>query len=218
MTREEKISYASKLLQQAGVDFKIGKVSYESMGSKNPALDSAAKQFNDALLDKQAKKIEAYRKQLARLSKVLRKKNDEIEKLSAESSKHLISKVHTLYENQEMKKEYAKSLKEKDEVIDDISHELRVCNQKIEELIASIKGYQKKIAALEYEKKLSKKSRPTEDNPEEIEIKDAVKRIEKALKSGKTVIIDDEASAIGVKSLPADFCKVVDDFFWEMVD
>lgn len=214
MTREEKISYASKLLQQAGVDFKIGKVSYESIGSKNSALDSAAKQFNDALLDEQAKKIEAYRKQFAHLSKVLHKKNLKIEELRTESSKHLRDKINTFYENREMKK----VINEKNEVIDDISHELRVCNQKIEELIASIKGYQKKIAALEYEKKLSKKSRPTEDNPEEIEIKDAVKRIEKALKSGKTVIIDDEASAIGVKSLPADFCKVVDDFFWEMAN
>lgn len=42
---------------------------------KNPALKEAASQFNDALLDEQTKKIQRLGKEIARLKKIIRKKN-----------------------------------------------------------------------------------------------------------------------------------------------
>lgn len=42
---------------------------------KNPALAEAASQFNDALLDEQGKKIKRFDKEIARLNKIIRKKN-----------------------------------------------------------------------------------------------------------------------------------------------
>lgn len=42
---------------------------------KNPALKEAASQFNDALLDEQTKKIKRLGKEIARLNKIIHKKN-----------------------------------------------------------------------------------------------------------------------------------------------
>lgn len=42
---------------------------------KNPALKEAASQFNDALLDEQGKKIKRFDKEIARLNKIIHKKN-----------------------------------------------------------------------------------------------------------------------------------------------
>lgn len=271
MTKEEKVLYASSLLQEAGVDFKIGKVSYENTTSENPALNNAAKQFNDALLDEQAKKIkmlsnqkeelmkivasrnteieqlskkankyDVLRKQFAHLTKVLHRKNQMIEELRVDGSKHLRDKIDTFNENQELEKKikiYAdhyldacaelrqlkkklanivvnnvntqalksaesalvykdKVIKEKDEVIDDIAKELRACKVKEEELIASIKEYQKEIEGLK-KNRCKKKSIPTKDNPEGIKIDEAVRRIREALKNGHTVVVDyDDAADI----------------------
>lgn len=41
----------------------------------SPALKEAASQFNDALLDEQGKKIKCFGKEIARLNKIIRKKN-----------------------------------------------------------------------------------------------------------------------------------------------
>lgn len=167
MTKEDKIVYASRLLQEAGVDFKIGNVSYENTVSGNPALDRAAKWFNDALLDGQARKIEAYKKQFVHLSKVLHEKNLKIEELGKKSGKYANELADVCVELRELKKKLAnivvnyvdaqalksaestlaykeKVIREKDEVIDDISKELRACKLKEERLIASIKAYQEK--------------------------------------------------------------------------
>lgn len=46
---------------------------------KNPALKEAASQFNDALLDEQGKKIKRFGKEIARLNKIIHKKNLKIE-------------------------------------------------------------------------------------------------------------------------------------------
>ena len=45
----------------------------------SPALKEAASQFNDALLDEQGKKIKRFGKEIARLNKIIRKKNLKIE-------------------------------------------------------------------------------------------------------------------------------------------
>lgn len=59
----------------------------------NPALREASSQFNDALLDEQAKKIKHLTKKIARLNKIIHKKNLKIEEFRKESSRHLRGKV-----------------------------------------------------------------------------------------------------------------------------
>ena len=59
----------------------------------NPALKESASQFNDALLDEQAKKIKRLGKEIARLNKIIHKKNLKIEELKEESSERLDGKV-----------------------------------------------------------------------------------------------------------------------------
>ena len=66
--------------------------------SENPALKEAASQFNDALLAEQAKKI-------ARLKKIIRKKNMKIEELRKESSEHLRGKVKLFGETVDLSQE-----------------------------------------------------------------------------------------------------------------
>ena len=64
----------------------------------NPALKEAASQFNDALLDEQAKKI-------ARLKKIIHKKNMKIEELRKERSIHLRGKVKFFGETVDLSQE-----------------------------------------------------------------------------------------------------------------
>lgn len=66
----------------------------------NPALKESASQFNDALLDEQAKEIERLKeknlrlgREIARLNKIIHKKNLKIEELKEESSERLDGKV-----------------------------------------------------------------------------------------------------------------------------
>ena len=88
---------------------------------KNPASNESVKEFNDALLDEQAKKISAYQKQFKHLAEVLHKKNIKIEQLRKESSKHLRDKIKVFYENQELEKKASKYAN----VLADLSDKLR---------------------------------------------------------------------------------------------
>lgn len=81
----------------------------------NPALKEAASQFNDALLDEQAKKI-------ARLKKIIRKKNMKIEEFRKESSIQLRGKIKMFVENRDLEGK----LKDKDAVLSDVAEELRL--------------------------------------------------------------------------------------------
>lgn len=114
----------------------------------NPALEEAASQFNDALLDEQAKKIKRLGKEISRLNKIIHKKNEEL-RLSTIREKNL-AKLGLKYvgENEELKKKLAdkvvdkidaqalksaesalaykeKVIAEKDEVIADLGKELK---------------------------------------------------------------------------------------------
>lgn len=198
MTKEEKLVYASRLLQEAGIDFKIGNVSYENVASDNYALEHSAKLFNDALLDEQAKKIEAYKKQFAHLSKVLHEKNQKIDKLEKKASKYANKLSDACIELRELKEKLANivvnnvdahalksaenALKEKDEVIDDLSKEIKhLYNMVHGDPILDMKDRKKEG---------DKNPLPVEDNPEEVEIKDALQTIRKAMEDGYTVVID----------------------------
>jgi hypothetical protein len=124
------------------------------LNESNPALKESASQFNDVLLDEQAKKIEelteenerlkdqvaviyAYKennekynlkqikrlgKEIARLNKIIHKKNLKIEELGKESSRHLEGKIKMFGENMDLEQ----MLKDKDAVLSDVAEELRL--------------------------------------------------------------------------------------------
>lgn len=80
----------------------------------NPALKEAASQFNDALLDEQAKKIKRLGKEIARLNKIIHKKNEEL-RLTKIREKNLAELgLKYVGENEKLKKELA------DKVVDEI--------------------------------------------------------------------------------------------------
>lgn len=71
----------------------------------NPALKEAASQFNDALLDEQGKKIKHLTKKIARLNKIIHKKNLKIEEFRKESSRHLRGKIKMFGETVDLSQE-----------------------------------------------------------------------------------------------------------------
>ena len=96
--------------------------SREQPNEGNPALAESASQFNDALLEEQAKKIKRLGKEITRLNKAIHKKNMKIEELRKESSRHLRGKIKVFYENVDLEK----MLKDKDAVLYDVAEELRL--------------------------------------------------------------------------------------------
>lgn len=71
----------------------------------NPALKESASQFNDAMLDEQGKKIKHLTKKIARLNKIIHKKNLKIEEFRKESSRHLRGKIKIFGENLDLSQE-----------------------------------------------------------------------------------------------------------------
>ena len=122
----------------------------------NPALEESASQFNDALLDEQGKKIKHLTKKIARLNKIIHKKNEEL-RLTKIREKNLAELgLKYVGENEELKKKLAnkivdeidaralksaesalaykeKVIAEKDEVIADLGNELAATKKELEE-------------------------------------------------------------------------------------
>ena len=150
--------------------------------SENPALVEAASQFNDALLDEQAKKIaeltkenerleivsktttdefnklyyrmiaksdkiEALGKEIARLNKIIHKKNLKIEELRKESSRHLRGKMKMFGENFD----FEQKLKDKDAVLADVAEELRLSKIREKNLTEVCQKYMKENEELKKE-------------------------------------------------------------------
>ena len=190
MTKEEKIQYAVSLLQEAGVDFRVGSVRFENTKTNNPALEHSAKLFNDALLDEQKRQIDELQKKAGKYANKLADACIEIRELKEKLANVTVNNV-----NAQALKSAENALKEKDEVIDDLAKEIgHLYNMVHGDPILKMKERNKRKRG---KKPYAKKSDvlPTEDNPEEIEISEAMKRIRKALKEGKTVIVDEECSA-----------------------
>lgn len=189
----------------------------------NPALKEAATQFNDALLDEQAKKIKRLGKEIARLNGIIHDKNavlaDVAEELRLSKIREKnLAELGLKYvgENEELKNQLA------DKVVDEINanalksaESALACKEQLIYYKDKIIAYYKKkyvwykgaydaaqqilntiadYAAKHPDKKISDpmvdKNHPTIDNPEEIEIKKAVKLVRKAMKEGHTVTID----------------------------
>lgn len=88
----------------------------------NPALAEAASQFNEALLDEQAKDLKRLGKEIARLNSIIHKKNLKIDELGKESSRHLEGKMKMFGENFDLEQ----MLKDKNAVLADVAEELRL--------------------------------------------------------------------------------------------
>ena len=122
----------------------------------NPALKEAASQFNDSLLDEQADKIKRLGKEIARLNKIIHKKNEEL-RLTKIREKNLAELgLKYVGENEKLKKKLAdkvidkidtqalnsaesalaykeKVISEKDDVIEDLGKELSATKKELEE-------------------------------------------------------------------------------------
>ena len=119
--------------------------------SENPALAESASQFNDALLDEQAKKIKHLTKKITRLNKDIHKKNMKIEELRKESSRHLRGKIKVFYENEDLEQ----MLKDKNAVLSDVAEELRLSKIREKNLTEVCQKYMKENEELK--KKLANK-------------------------------------------------------------
>ena len=120
----------------------------------NPALKEAASQFNDALLDEQAKEIKCIKeknlrlgKEIARLNKNIYKKNMKIEELRKESSRHLRGKIKMFGENVDLEQ----MLKDKDAVLSDVAEELRLSKIREKNLTEVSQKYMKENEELKKE-------------------------------------------------------------------
>lgn len=118
----------------------------------NPALKESASQFNDALLDEQAKKIKHLTKKITRLNEAIHKKNMKIEELRKESSRHLRGKIKVFYENVDLEK----MLKDKDAVLSDVAEELRLSKIREKNLTDVCQKYMKENEDLK--KKIANKN------------------------------------------------------------
>ena len=122
----------------------------------NPALEESASQFNDALLDEQGKNIKHLTKKIARLNKIIHKKNEEL-RLTKIREKNLAELgLKYVGENEKLKKKLSnmvvdkidaqalksaesalaykeKVIAEKDEVIADLGKELAATKKELEE-------------------------------------------------------------------------------------
>lgn len=124
----------------------------------NPALKESASQFNDALLDEQAKEIKCIKeknlrlgKEIARLNKNIYKKNMKIEELRKESSRHLEGKIKMFGENVDLEQ----MLKDKNAVLSDVAEELRLSKIREKNLTEVSQKYMKENEELK--KKLAAK-------------------------------------------------------------
>lgn len=98
---------------------------------KNPALKEAASQFNDALLDEQTKKIKRFGKEIARLNKIIHKKNEVIGDLGKElkAQKDLVDYISKLRDsakiNLNLRMKECEKLKERLEEANNLVKEVR---------------------------------------------------------------------------------------------
>lgn len=123
------------------------------LNESNPALKESASQFNDALLDEQAKKIKRLGKEIARLNKNIYKKNLKIEELRKESPRHLRGKIKMFGENVDLEQ----MLKDKDAVLADVAEELRLSKIREKNLTEVSQKYMKENEELKNELDVAKK-------------------------------------------------------------
>lgn len=144
----------------------------------NPALKEAASQFNDALLDEQAKKIKRLGKEIARLNGIIHEKNEEIKRktkgcceLVAESVdlKEVLRKTESLlHDTREANSKNLHTCFKNEDIIDDLK-------KKLAEKTRLAKKYGKELedsslGLCKLEKKLADKNAVLSDVAEELRL------------------------------------------------
>lgn len=149
-------------------------------------------------LNEKAKSVNMHRhKELAEKDEVidkLTKENNDYKKVVEEFRNKIADMTIGKIEIQNIR------LKEKDEVIADLTHELKAKHKKYvwykgaydaaQQILNTIADYASKHPDKKISDPMVKENHPTEDNPEEIEIEEAVKVVRKAMEEGHTVTID----------------------------
>lgn len=110
----------------------------------NPALKESASQFNDALLDEQAKDLKRLGKEISKLNGIIHKKNLKIDELGKESSRHLEGKMKMFGENFDLEQ----MLKDKNAVLADVAEELRLSKIREKNLTELCQKYVKEVEDL----------------------------------------------------------------------
>ena len=116
----------------------------DKMKEGNPALNESATQFNDALLDEQAKEIKRLGKEISKLNGIIHKKNLKIEELEKESFRHLSGKVKMFGKNVDLEQ----MLKDKNAVLADVAEELRLTKIREKNLTEVCQKYMKENEGL----------------------------------------------------------------------
>ncbi len=133
----------------------------DNMKEGSSALAESASQFNDALLDEQAKKIKCLGKEIARLNGIIHDKNEVIADLTHElKAKH---KKYVWYKG---------------------------AYDAAQQILNTIADYAAKHPDKKFSDQMAEGNHPTEDEPEVIEIDELLERVRKALEEGRTVSID----------------------------
>lgn len=105
--------------------------------AKNPALKESASQFNDGLLDEQAKKIKRLEDYVASRNKIIAEQSAKISSLNAKITK----------KNKVISKK-SRVVKDKDAVLADVAEELRLSKVREEKLTEVCQKYLKEIGEL----------------------------------------------------------------------
>ena len=114
----------------------------------NPALNESASQFNDGLLDEQAKKIKHLEDYVASRNKIIAEQSAKISSLNAKITK----------KNKVISKK-SRELKDKDAVLSDVAEELRLSKVREEKLTEVCQKYLKEIDGLKVDLDKSEKLR-----------------------------------------------------------
>ena len=102
---------------------------------------NACKKHNDKIDRKQIKRLG---KEIARLNKIIHKKNLKIDEMRKESSRHLRGKMKMFGENFDLEQK----LKDKDAVLDDVAEELRLSKIREKNLTEVCQKYMKEVEDL----------------------------------------------------------------------
>ena len=127
------------------------KPSSDTLSTLNPALKEAASEFNDALLDEQAKKIEELTKKNERLEDQItilnacKKHNDKIDRSQIKRLGKEISRLNKVISKK------SRMIKDKDAVLSDVAEELRLSKIREENLTEVCQKYLKEIEELREE-------------------------------------------------------------------
>lgn len=158
----------------------------DKLTKENNDYKKCVEEFRNKIADMTIGKIDIQNIRLKEKDKEIKELNDKAKSVNEHRHKELAEKDEVIAE--------------KDEVIADLNHELKAKHKKYvwykgaydaaQQILNTIADYAAKHPDKKFSDQMVGENHPTEDNPEEIEIEEAVKIVRKAMKEGHTVTID----------------------------